>query len=1769
MPTVRYQIRNEYGLADPEVYRAAEKDDPEALLEGVAMAGLVGVLRQLGDLAEFAADVFHDLHEEVMSTSSRGHGLILRVQQLEAEFPVIEKAMLSQIDHSHSVYNSGIDWHPNLRVEQNLVIQGDMPRFVLDSYEECRGPPQLFMLDKFDVAGAGACLTRYSNPSFFKIESASSEIMESELQREKTPRKIKQKGSRWRNDEIPYSLSTPIMDYLQFPAFEPVPDKLPDRLVKLKHRNLKVSDVSNRKSYMEGLINEVLEQNDPEFTPSGSNINKRINWTLEEREVLTGGMTNSSLFREEVLPQSSNELNAELPSPERKAKNFFDTAFTLFGVSEKLHPPSQSAKEEEMLMGNGNEVKNVDFDVIFDDNDMNPPSLQLAECNNHLLDSGFITDEDHDGYRSDDVGSELENYVDALNTMEIEAETDSESRGISDPYFFNRRLPEINPKINGCLELQPQSCGPGSTGRFATLLDSDTVTDVVPSLLKSANLVDLTYQQLQPRSIVEETSSLEIKINQGEMGQVERAGECIELLPSVCSISNGTCYQKQPNDSMLAPISRDAISSSCIKDSVLKPNGNFKEEQSLNAYSEEEFSGRTRSTPEVSERAKFSFLSWKSNTAVVPPTFKEGPDVHEDDNILGHNEERISTTIIGNDHMSCNSSKTEYIFLLEKDPDDSSIISPLIPMDVEIGKSLQIQETGKNDFISGSLLSSTPMGSIVLESYDMPVDLETNMQSEYSAMKITSKYMGGHDEERRQLKSSVLFPDETHELSLLISDDSGSHESTQTSENVDDDVAYISDERGSHHGSGSSLMTSPFSGHTENTMSNDTANTFQMPESSQKCSLAEVSIVYCADSFHDLKDNEIYSVKNPSPEISDSALEIVSFNLRSECLAGEIRNIFVATEEVVHPQSSVRSVDVDICRCDLSTSHVISYELEQLPVAKEPHDSANVGILEPLLSGSGEISDATQFHPELVDLIETNEINHVNDELEVINESSKVDLHQEVLVGKNEKDNKALDDNAIAEDGTESQVLNILESAEVTTSKLCSIEDPLLEDDELYRVRPDDKELATTSDSTFFLSKNKSHFLFTQNKEQEMFIGSLSSRISVLDLSNSFDSKLVDVNVNDPHVKLYHNFKGDNIFFKENKQDADSISENVITEEDTDAKVLSTLQSSNLCRSDVQFQEYSFSEEATLNQHMSEIENLGISSQDSISKTCIAEYGTDGQILSLLESSYAHIHENLVSMEASMNPHRQEIEEPALTGDLTSLKFEREFFVPFSNRGDQEPVSVVSSSQSQALYSSNFGDATLSDQNFDDILMEFYLGLHEESLICSKEDVQDSERPEFQSEQAFVSEPSTIPINEMDENMERSNIHLDEDCSDGNTIIQYSLEPEILVIEPDPLAFLNHESNNKLNMSPSKAYASERMKTDLSILFQDVSEQPGSSIASEVLASKSLAADFISPISITNTQEPSQVLLCETFSILSQQECVEETPPLPPLPPIQWRIGNQITESSNVSKLPQIDLDQKQHFEIPSPETKTVHSSGLSLIMSSKEDGNHGHDNVAMEGADTFTLEERRPKLVNLLPGLELERSQEAPIIDTDAIAPSNSFMFMPMTGAGMYQYDYGDYGGYEGENLHNHSLSSSFPVTVHGFPHYGYPMFLREGDSSTIYDMALPEMDGDNPNWKHRFVRNKQRDPLIEAVAAHDKSTLRKVSELDPPLKTSKEDETNYLLEQIKNKSVNLKPAISGKANMLNAPSTNLKVAAILQKANAIRQACAGSDEEDDDNWS
>ncbi|XAR68748.1 hypothetical protein NMG60_11000106 [Bertholletia excelsa] len=126
--------------------------------------------------------------------------------------------------------------------------------------------------------------------------------------------------------------------------------------------------------------------------------------------------------------------------------------------------------------------------------------------------------------------------------------------------------------------------------------------------------------------------------------------------------------------------------------------------------------------------------------------------------------------------------------------------------------------------------------------------------------------------------------------------------------------------------------------------------------------------------------------------------------------------------------------------------------------------------------------------------------------------------------------------------------------------------------------------------------------------------------------------------------------------------------------------------------------------------------------------------------------------------------------------------------------------------------------------------------------------------------------------------------------------------------------------------------------------------------------------------------------------------------------------------------------------------------------------------------------------------------------------------------------------------------------------------------DGQTAWSLSapvpIPHHEDGKPNGERQVKLPRPRNPLIDAVAAIDKSKLRKVSERVWPQVGQKVDERDSLLEQIRTKSFNLKPALASRPS-IQGPKTNLKVTAILEKANAIRQAFAGSDEDDSDGWS
>ncbi|KAL8236110.1 hypothetical protein R6Q59_017191 [Mikania micrantha] len=195
MPLMRVEVRNEYGLGMPELYTETDAENPKAVLDGVTVAGLVGILRQLGDLAEFAVEIFHGLQEQVLITSSRSHKLVERLHNIESALPKIEKAILGQRSHLHFAYTAGSKWHTQLGTEKNHFIYSDLPCCIMDSYENCYDPPCLHNLDKFDIGGTGSCFKRYSDPTFFKRSSAGR--YEAHLQ--SVPTENKKKRSSLRN----------------------------------------------------------------------------------------------------------------------------------------------------------------------------------------------------------------------------------------------------------------------------------------------------------------------------------------------------------------------------------------------------------------------------------------------------------------------------------------------------------------------------------------------------------------------------------------------------------------------------------------------------------------------------------------------------------------------------------------------------------------------------------------------------------------------------------------------------------------------------------------------------------------------------------------------------------------------------------------------------------------------------------------------------------------------------------------------------------------------------------------------------------------------------------------------------------------------------------------------------------------------------------------------------------------------------------------------------------------------------------------------------------------------------------------------------------------------------------------------------------------------------------------------------------------------------------------------------------------------------------
>ncbi|CAK9152606.1 unnamed protein product [Ilex paraguariensis] len=436
MPLVRVEVRNEYGLGQRELYKEANgEEDPKAVLDGVAVAGLVGILRQLGDLAEMMKRaenwwLFEMTAmmlvlgrailrmEQVMITSSRSRKVMVRVQHIEAALPPIERAILAQKSHIHLAYMTGSNWHAHVRAEENHFIYNDMPQFIIDSYEECRSPPCLHLLDKFDTGGPGSCLKRYSDPTFFKRASAKSiEAKVVKVRKDKKSCRIKKKRSLQRNEEVPHRVMPRYSGRMQFASLNVGEQMSPTQTVSTFDATLK-SDLGDQSNSSDsrtgtGYIECVFHPNDsrkPEEHECRESSYSRLPMHHNE--------TNYYVFLHEESGVVDDDIQNSLSQKQAGSSLSCVTWDEKTEIAESMGQQYDRDETSEMLP--------TDLDLTTQDTGaVNLGTIILLDLQS---DNQNMPASIGGGDKLDDVGSEADNYMDALNTIESESEMDFDSQ---------------------------------------------------------------------------------------------------------------------------------------------------------------------------------------------------------------------------------------------------------------------------------------------------------------------------------------------------------------------------------------------------------------------------------------------------------------------------------------------------------------------------------------------------------------------------------------------------------------------------------------------------------------------------------------------------------------------------------------------------------------------------------------------------------------------------------------------------------------------------------------------------------------------------------------------------------------------------------------------------------------------------------------------------------------------------------------------------------------------------------------------------------------------------------------------------------------------------------------------------------------------------------------------------------------------------------------------------------------------------------------------
>ncbi|OAY83535.1 SCAR-like protein 1 [Ananas comosus] len=1750
---IRYQIRNEYGLSDPDLYRAAEKDDPEAILEGVAMAGLVGVLRQLGDLAEFAAEIFHELHEEVMATASRGHGLMLRVQQLEAEFPSVEKALLSQISNSNIEYNDGTEWHANLQLGQNLITQGDMPRFILDSYEECRGLPQLFTLDKFDVAGAGACLKRYSDPSFFKTEFASSNVMETDVPREKKVRKIKKKALRWRKGETLESLLVTHPNSNVQPISS---EKLPTKAVKLKNKHFLELEKTKR-SHTEQLLLDVISSQ------------QKI---LLEDSMRQSAMKTKSNGPINLAPLLQETVNANLiESPPREVNgvpiNELDTVNRNdFGLS-------------------GKQLEQ------FGEVEKTSRSPQISEQNKFVSNAENSMETGAESYISAEIGSEHENFVDALNTMESEIETDAESKAV-EPHGINSQMKEeqeeLQAQISESASEKNLSKSSGLSDLFRNGItissDSDSQSDsTAPKPTGEVNVVSNFDTNLE-RQLSETNGETQTELVENEArlgtGDHDVISNCSEVQSSdnqaIESLDGVPFKCKDHSEQIHSTEHTEKLTTEATAETLDLPNNVSHtqaeitcEEALLGSRFEDLLHSSTLSTVEEHPKPANQEVEGHADTSMlltnVSPSSEIGSDISSPDELVAEKENVVFQTDLSHElcpyHECANDNEKDFN---ERDSEDIDIPSGL-------PDHFPQKQTG-----------------IIVDEARVQISEEQSLEEFVQESETCSQ---------SHLDEKVLLFNE--HLPLPLDVPAGEPQRSFT-----EDIGFSATELDNFIQFGEVL---------------DGA------ENSIEINLNDISFpcLLPSDNLDTCKSGDEY----PENSYEKNIQQLEELFWSNDLL---IKNSVVANDSNYHDLSSISTSELQ------KDSAMSAGDLNQPNVEPtETSSSKNVEKLDLDDTFSMSLSSKEEEHPSA--LCRARQSERFDDDLFDHFVAKDFCPHNETpvyLLDQKEEDNTSQ--------------ISLQHDNEGTKDDLSHSTDDLWEPASPPHAEAFQWQANNELDLTSLESKDE-YIGFDISANKELDLASLDQKDEYLgfDISANEELGLASPDQKDGYIGVDISSMGFNTKLSKQDTGQDShvySSEGKITESDispsenTEYNVRKEVSLSSELVSHIlddkpseQISEpksHEFSSERKMPEFdISPSENAEVvetgkevslsSDEDSqLDSTCSKSHALDDKISEQNSEHISSGERKTVGSETSplKNVELMELEpEGSHSSDFgsqpDSVCSKSQLLEDDISQQESEPMSHMFSSETKILELdiSPVGNAKFAEER--EYSLSSYEPQHDPN--CSKSQLddeiskQDSEhianaRPsERNALELDVAPPVSTKFTELEKEVSLSSEFDSQILQTMSAYHSISSERNNLELDLSPLEFSKfRELEKEVSLSSaldsqltpcsnshmhddkrseedleqqSYAFSREGNTIGLDISLPETEVSLSSDSDSQVVPS-SLVPDIstVASISFPSTMMSSSGKATELSFILQTDESnsnlsLQNFEKLPPLPPLQWRTGKlnghffKPVDENILS-----NEDKKSEFCLP-PEDGSVQPPNPYESQSTGEFGNLQHDISKLEEKT------RQMRLSELPPIVDFEKSHASnPFIPSDEMSSQYSWHNGLITV---------DRETMQPENpfLHNYGRASEGEIgvlqkpllsgwgSVPQLPISSYVTYLDENQISQF----VPTMEDEQISRRPYSIRNRPRDPLIEAVAAHDRSTLRKVSEIVQSSDKPKSDERNSLLEQIRNKAFNLKPA-TVTTQSTKVPPTNLKVAAIIEKANAIRQAFAGSDEDDDgDNWS